>query len=1298
MSDFGLFEAATDAEQAPRRRERIAARQMSAALAEVHHRFASFLNNADGPDSFEDRFAMTRKDIARTMIAHGVGAYPAVMREVHGSLKSAWYAKFSEREMEDRKDDPTVKPKTDKDKDRTINDGQYKKVKDGDPSVKDEVKTNTGDGSDAEGRHPSSTTGHRPDPRDKKARRRQAAEDVFEDEAGHTEDSNFTDGGDSGAEGYGQPEAREREARRRRVAEDRDAPLQDLHQGREVSDDLLIPDAHNDPTNPESAGVQRDFLPGGDSGSDRPVNKEAMQLLADLYVDWAQSNGLRVASMNTLDLYAANGLHDRDYYVLASLVRRAECECEDDDKDSDSGDGDSGDDVDEDGPQGPDIDTDGPPSDAGDSDSDDGDDDDSESDNDESDDTESDDTDESDDYDDTDESDDYDDSDDDVDDDFDFFDSDSQGDPAAVGDPSTDPQAADPQGQEFFIPEHAPQLPGDELSELEQGGVEQVPPEVIDDILGLPAGTIEELVAEELGQQGGAPAGPPPHMGGRRKRALGPGEKPTLGPLHGPMDMGWAGDPWAPQSEDDLDMDAVDRLHDSYYNDPFRKYGPEFDPAAGHAGLGGVDPSEIDFDAVNRMTDMRQERERNRTSRRRKRAAEDPTQAAAVDPAAAAQPQGDPVAAGGAMMPPPAPAPLENQPAEDALLETAVQAVTQMIDAETQEYHQIIDPLSQALQAIQFAQQVEQAEHPLDVTPPEGTVDTTPASAPGGAQDLQQKAARRRRRAAYGDAQELGGGWVQDPQYGDIWHPDHPDASIVPAAGDGGWVVQHDRRGDLRSGPFPSHQDAIKHLMSGGEPHYDLRQGRRRKATQAVPKPWSGADPSPDHTQWWQSWNNGWNNRHNIGDPDKRQTFEQNMRSLWTQAQGKGFSPKDSMENGAITFRSAARAVARRYANRGRRPFVVDSRRSTRGRPMTRTAGETWKNTPELDAFEFPGQGDQKNNPRITDNIKINDLPKMKGASAREAKGVLDKWDSWTKEQSEKGLNVGGEAEIAQFAEEKSIGPKALEKLKSTVAHNRRQADFFQRRVPGWKWDDHLAGYISKEARDFTCSCGNQIPVPSYGTCKCGKIWNSYAIGDGNHLAANTADMFITREIPVREDVIVANRKLAGDDRGYQVGDHQDPVYEQFSGSSDTEWVEDEDREDAEAPHAPGKTAAWQRAAAVSSRLVGKRVSLRDNSALRGVVTAVNPRTASAWVRHAGGHHEIPLTKLALDDLKARVRARILAALNEDDYIVKYDDDVDPARQGGPRRPPSTKVKGNDPLWHRRQDGGKFKSTNPFGG
>lgn len=87
--------------------------------------------------------------------------------------------------------------------------------------------------------------------------------------------------------------------------------------------------------------------------------------------------------------------------------------------------------------------------------------------------------------------------------------------------------------------------------------------------------------------------------------------------------------------------------------------------------------------------------------------------------------------------------------------------------------------------------------------------------------------------------------------------------------------------------------------------------------------------------------------------------------------------------------------------------------------------------------------------------------------------------------------------------------------------------------VAGWDWDEHLSGYVSKGHRRFACDCGQEHDVPGYGTCKCGKLWNRYVIGTGSDTRTAAPEMFIAREIPVRDGVIVASRRTA--DAGQQL-------------------------------------------------------------------------------------------------------------------------------------------------------------------
>jgi hypothetical protein len=641
-----------------------------------------------------------------------------------------------------------------------------------------------------------------------------------------------------------------------------------------------------------------------------------------------------------------------------------------------------------------------------------------------------------------------------------------------------------------------------------------------------------------------------------------------------------------------------------------------------------------------------------------------------------------------AVAPPQPPTPLENQPAEDALLDTANQAIMQMIDRETQEYQQIIDPLSQALQAIQFAQQVEQSEHPMDVTPPEGTVDVSPAAAPGGAQSMppqQPMQQQARLRHAKIETALRGAAALIASRYrlSGTGHRMLVEATL----GRRGYehVVEALRLVPPESRKAPAIH--MSHLFAAGNQRFNPDVFLRTVM----------AGTSKDRYE----------NKSYTGPRDKRRDEhgEQDMDD-WDDGDDEG-----------------------RTASRGRLPFDLPRR----------TAGETWTHTPTMDAFEFPNAGEV---PEVTDSMTINDLPKMKGAAAKPS-DALSRFKRWVDWKQQQGVPVpGGEGGIHNFMQTRNpvkpkVGPRAsgelhrseglnpdlvapkvkvpkavnpvlrkpkgpakapaapkaasrrtaasfffgdppdddgpkpsdlhcsrcghtapgdsdgadplcprcpgavmdyqfyghdtgrladefrqnpesdygdalfeelehrgsmgdehaLETVKNEVTErgprgnskaiddddewvdhaldavrhpsnwggvgrrtpegpadsipaqdyqlpaeadprrNRalqssRQGSFFTRRVPGWKWDDHLSGYLSKEGRAFTCACGERVAAPSYKTCSCGRIWNVYAIGDTHHLASDTAEVYIAREIEVRPGVIMANRKTAKGDGG----------------------------------------------------------------------------------------------------------------------------------------------------------------------
>lgn len=81
------------------------------------------------------------------------------------------------------------------------------------------------------------------------------------------------------------------------------------------------------------------------------------------------------------------------------------------------------------------------------------------------------------------------------------------------------------------------------------------------------------------------------------------------------------------------------------------------------------------------------------------------------------------------------------------------------------------------------------------------------------------------------------------------------------------------------------------------------------------------------------------------------------------------------------------------------------------------------------------------------------------------------------------------------------------------------------RRVANWDWDFQIEGYVATAAVDFSCECGALIPTPSHTRCKCGKLWNSYVIGSAGEGREASIDKFVCREVPIRDNVIVAGRK-----------------------------------------------------------------------------------------------------------------------------------------------------------------------------
>ena len=307
--------------------------------------------------------------------------------------------------------------------------------------------------------------------------------------------------------------------------------------------------------------------------------------------------------------------------------------------------------------------------------------------------------------------------------------------------------------------------------------------------------------------------------------------------------------------------------------------------------------------------------------------------------------------------------------------------------------------------------------------------------------------------------------------------------------------------------------------------------------------------------------------------------------------------------------------------------------------------------------------------------------------------GVMERFQRWQQQQQEKGLNFGdGDIAAEGFVSQRSVGPGGAAKLHKelgishppgdnavksnpkpsvTKAKNpvtkrgswgewepTKEASFFTRRVPDWKWDDHLAGYISKEGKAFTCSCGQKIAAPSYKTCSCGKVWNITALGSAQHLASDTADMYVAREIPVRPGVIMANRKMAARDAADCEACKEnavEPAYENAYEQAISQGMGQE-----EAHEHAGKVAEQD---AIFN--------------LEGVKCSHDlDKEEDENARHA--------------NMAQKSHRELLAEIDKLADWTKYDDE-DPARQGGPKKPPSTSIPKQPKDWAKRDSNGTWQ-------
>ena len=284
MSDFGLFENDEATQAQPRLAAKTAARQMEAAIDVVRSKFGRFLMGATGIDEFGDRWHLSKHDIRSTVEPY-IFPNTGTMRRLHNAMKQDWKLAHPYKLAEDR-DAPF------QDLDETYHPSNTNLIPEG----------------DFEGYKNSVDQG--------------GPEKVQRD---------FTPGGDSGSD---------------RTAGRHD--LDDLYDQGYSREDFINVDPSSgvwrnhpgrfdggnyDPTQ-DPDFIPADYLGPAGYGMGGKHRAEAARLVADIYTDFARSNGLRVASLDTLNHYAATGIHEDDYRLLESMIVRTaeaedDCECDD---------------------------------------------------------------------------------------------------------------------------------------------------------------------------------------------------------------------------------------------------------------------------------------------------------------------------------------------------------------------------------------------------------------------------------------------------------------------------------------------------------------------------------------------------------------------------------------------------------------------------------------------------------------------------------------------------------------------------------------------------------------------------------------------------------------------------------------------------------------------------------------------------------------------------------------------------------------------------------------------------------
>ena len=428
-------------------------------------------------------------------------------------------------------------------------------------------------------------------------------------------------------------------------------------------------------------------------------------------------------------------------------------------------------------------------------------------------------------------------------------------------------------------------------------------------------------------------------------------------------------------------------------------------------------------------------------------------------------------------------------------LQKADDALTQLLNQKAEEFQETIAPLQQALITVQQAEQIQQQQNPLNVLPPAGTVNVMPGqpNSPAGQLGMPDP-----------NSPDLSGliQMLGQPGGGAMGGIAPGGQGPAPAGGnDGAQPPPAAAAAGAPSGVIPQPADptqqkaSAKKARGAGRPRQGLRKGA----------PFAGYEDFDDCTS-------------QNSDKDRPDAY---CGEIKHKTEDKTSRRRQACWPGCHENEEHVRKYHKdKKQSRRRRAGIADFMMDVADSIPDLLHPENKSDHPVMDWLKDRGTDEAH---KFIDHVDFpmralmrNDLPQAGekdfyyGPSGKHERGDLD---------PSRGLPGG----IPQGRHEKSSrrrkqawtgwGPAVFPKT---------------RQVQGWKWDSHLSGYIANSPQKFACECGSAFDTPSgFQRCACGKQWNSYVIGGYGPNKEASADKYLVREIPVRPDVIVANRRLA---------------------------------------------------------------------------------------------------------------------------------------------------------------------------